>query len=126
MVVLVTSYQIINESSRAYVSDLVKGLDVGMWVEIRKPKRTNEQNAKMWALLSEVAEQVEWYGQKLTPDDWKVILTASLRKQRAVPGVDGGFVVLGDRTSKMSKEELSELIELIYAFGAERGVNFGE
>jgi len=52
--------------------------------------------------------------------------TASLNKQRAVPGIDGGFVVLGTKTSRMTKPEMADLIELMYAFGAERGVRFAD
>lgn len=33
-----------------------------------------------------------------------------------------GFVVLGQSTSKMGKREFSDLVELIYSFGAERNV----
>lgn len=54
------------------------------------------------------------------------MFTASLSKQDVVPGIDGGFVVLGKATSSMSKREFAELVELIYAFGAERGVRFTE
>jgi hypothetical protein len=93
---------------------------------IKKEKRSSEQNRKLWATLGEIANQVEWYGEKLTADDWKHILSASLRKQRAVPGIDGGFVVLGLSTSKMDKAEMSELLELAMAFGAQQGVQFAE
>jgi hypothetical protein len=86
--------------------------------------RTIEQNDKMWATLTDISKQVDWYGQKLSPDDWKHVLSASLKKQRAVPGIDGGFVVLGQSTSKMSIDEMSDLIELATAFGAEQGVKF--
>jgi hypothetical protein len=41
-----------------------------------------------------------------------------------VPGIDGGFVVLGKSTSKMTKAEMTELQELMAAFGAEQGVKF--
>ena len=95
-----------------------------MVLELRPEKRSDPQNRRMWAMLGDIAEQVDWYGQKLTAEDFKHILSASLKKQRAVPGVDGGFVVLGLSTSKMSKAEMSELQELIEAFGAERGVRF--
>jgi hypothetical protein len=54
------------------------------------------------------------------------MLTASLKKQRAVPGIDGGFVILGQRTKRMRKAEMAELLELIYAFGAQQGVTFKE
>ncbi len=75
-------------------------------------------------MLGEIAEQVEWHGQKLTAEDFKHILSASLTKQRVAPGIDGGFVVLGLSTSKMTKAEMSDLQTLIEAFGAERGVKF--
>lgn len=91
---------------------------------IKKEKRSLDQNAKLWATLTDIANQVDWYGQKLSADDWKTMLTATLRKQRTVPGVDGGFVVLGLSTSKMTKEEMSELLELAMAFGASKGVRF--
>jgi len=93
-------------------------------LEIKKEKRSTEQNAKLWATLTEIATQVKWHGEKLTPTDWKVMLTASLRKQRAVPGIEGGFVVLGESTSRMTKEEMSELLELAMAFGAQHNVIF--
>ena len=95
-----------------------------MVLELRPEKRSDPQNRRMWAMLADISAQVDWYGQKLSAEDFKHILSASLKKQRAVPGVDGGFVVLGLSTSKMSKAEMAELQELIEAFGAERGVRF--
>lgn len=84
--------------------------------------RTLDQNDKMWAMLGDVAEQVEWYGTRLKDYEWKDVFTAALKRHKVVPGLDGGFVVVGARTSRMSKKTMSELIELMYAFGAERGV----
>lgn len=95
-------------------------------VTVRKEKRTEEQNRLMWAALTDVANQVDWHGQKLTKDEWKDVFTASLKRQKVVPGLDGGFVVLGTSTRKMSKEEMSELLELTLAFGAQHGVTFHE
>jgi hypothetical protein len=97
----------------------------GTRVEFKATKRTMPQNDKLWACLTDVAQQVEWYGQRLKPEDWKDMFTASLRKARVVPGIDpGSFVLLGLHTSDMSKDEMSNLIELIHAFGAEHGVVF--
>ena len=95
------------------------------------PVRSYEQNAKMWAMLSDLANQVKWPVdgelQSLTPDDWKIIVTAGLvRHQRIAKGIEGGFVMLGSRTSKMTKPQMAELIELIYAFGAQNGVVWTE
>lgn len=97
----------------------------GTRVEFKAPRRSIDQNALLWSLLTDIASQVVWYGQKLSAEDWKDVLTASLRKARVVPGIDPGtFVPLGMRTSDMSKAEFSDLIELIYAFGAQQGVKF--
>lgn len=104
-----------------------------------KSTRSLEQNAKMWAMLQEVSAQVvltedgykhvteaKGWKRKLSPDDWKDVLTASLQRQDTVPGVDQGFVLLGSHTSKMTVQEMMDLITLIEAFGAEKGVKFKE
>lgn len=93
-------------------------------LEAKLETRNLEQNAKMWATLADISEQVDWYGKKLTPKEWKCVLSASLKKQSVVPGIDGGFVVLGQSTSKMTIAEMSEMIELAIAFGAQQGVIF--
>jgi len=98
----------------------------GMVVEVREPNRTLEQNAKLWAALTDLAEQVDWHGNRLTAEEWKDVMSAALKRQKVVPGIDGGFVVLGQRTSRMSKREFGDLIELIQAFGVDRGVVFGD
>lgn len=95
-----------------------------MVLEVKPETRSNEQNRRLWAMLTDVSQQVDWYGQKLTPDDWKDVMTAALKKERVVPGINGGFVVLGQRTSRMTKAEMCDLQTLIEAFGAEQGVTF--
>lgn len=92
---------------------------------VLKPEtRSTAQNARMWAMLEDVARQVTWHGRKLSKEDWKHIFSASLKKQDAVPGIDGGFVVLGQSTSKMTVREMGDLMTLMEAFGAEQGVRF--
>lgn len=114
-----------NDRDRNDAAKLLAKAPPGTSVEFRFSDRTPDQNKKLWACLTDVARQVEWYGTKLTADDWKDVFTASLRKARVVPGIDNGtFVPLGMRTSTMSKAEFSDLLELIHAFGAERGVVF--
>lgn len=98
----------------------------GWHCRITPPTRNLDQNAMLWPLLGKISRQVDWYGSKLTDEEWKDILTAALKKEKVVPGINGGFVVLGQRTSKMSKKDFSELLELTLAFGAEKGVLFDE
>ncbi|HQL48915.1 MAG TPA: recombination protein NinB, partial [Holophaga sp.] len=96
----------------------------GFVVTIQEPTRNLTQNSRLWASLTEVSRQVDWHGNRLTPDEWKDVFSAALKRQKVVPGIDGGFVVIGARTSKMSKREFGELLELVYAFGAQHGVVF--
>lgn len=110
---------------RSNALDAVRTAPDGYVVEIKQAKRSLAQNAFLWQCLTDVADQVDWYGQRLSKEDWKDMFTASLRKARVVPGLDpGSFVVMGLHTSTMSKAELGDLLTLIHAFGAEKGVVF--
>ncbi len=95
-----------------------------MVVEVRPETRSLEQNARLWAMLTDISKQVEWYGHRLTPDEWKDVFSASLKRTKVVPGLDGGFVVCGQSTSKMTIAEMCEMQELMEAFGAQKGVRF--
>lgn len=92
----------------------------------QRETRTIKQNRLLWALLSDISTQIEWWGQKLCQEDWKHIFTASLDGSRMTRGLNGEIVILGKSTSKMPKDEFSDLIELIYSFGAEREVKWSE
>lgn len=115
------------EHDRSRVRRFVDTMPLGVRVEIKGAKRTTPQNAKMWAMLSEVALQLPWGGQKLRPDDWKVIFLHGLKRDPTlVPEIDGpGFVnISGYSSSDLSKEEMGNLLELIGEFGARHGVKF--
>jgi hypothetical protein len=98
----------------------------GTRVTFQEAKRTTDQNARMWAMLTEVARQVKWHGQQLSADDWKLIFMAALPEEtRIVPNLSGnGFVNLGRSSSKLSVGEMADLMDLIAAFGAREGVTF--
>lgn len=99
----------------------------GYAVTIDEPTRTKEQNSALWPLLEEISEQVEWCGAKLTDEEWKDMFTATLYGQKSVPNLDKtGFIILGRRTSKMSKKDFSQLLDLISAFAVEHNVTFKE
>lgn len=97
-------------------------------VEFKEARRSLPQNARMWAMLTDVARQVPWHGITLSPDDWKLIFLDALKREvRMVPNLDGnGFVNLGRSSSDLSKAEMTDLIELIFAFGAQRGIEWSD
>lgn len=96
----------------------------GLEIRVHGARRTTQQNARLWAMLGDVAAQVTWHGRRLRAEEWKCVFTAALKRQDVVPGIDGGFVVLGASTSRMSRRELGDLMDLIEAFGAQQGVRF--
>ena len=99
----------------------------GYVVTIAEKTRSLDQNAKLWPMLQDIAKQCDWHGLNLNEEEWKDLLSAGLVQSKVVPNMQGnGFVILGQRTSKMTKSQFSALIELLYAFGAERGVVWSE
>jgi hypothetical protein len=113
-----------NETVRDRAIRWCQKAPAGTRVEYKAPKRSIPQNARMWAMLTDVAQQVPWHGLKLNADDWKLIFMDALKREvRMVPNLDGnGFVSLGRSSSDLSKEEMGDLMELIHAFGAQHGV----
>ena len=116
--------QITGDTARQAAISHILSAPEGYFVKISEATRTLEQNALLWPLLEKVSEGVNWYGQKLTSEEWKDVLSASLKRTKVVPGLDGGFVVCGQSTSRMTRAEMCELHELMEAFGAQQGVKF--
>lgn len=114
--------------ARARAAQAVAQAPDGWRVTVEPPKRTTDQNAMLWPLLTAFSEQLEWpvNGRmvKLAPEDWKDLLSAAYKQetQRVAMGLNGGMVMLGLRTSKMSKAAFSEFLEFILATAADRGV----
>ena len=115
-----------SQSDRQKVCKWAMGVAPGTRVEFKEAKRSTDQNARFWAMLTEIAQQLSWHGQKLKADDWKLIFLDALKQEvRIVPNISGnGFVNLGRSSSDLSKGEFSDLIEIMIAFGAQHGVVF--
>lgn len=115
-----------NDAIRNKAADWVRRLPKDTRITFQKPKRTIPQNDRMWAMLTEVSNQLAWHGMKLSPDDWKLMFLDGLKRElRIVPNIDGnGFVNLGRSSSELSKEEHSDLTALIESFCAKHGVVF--
>jgi hypothetical protein len=114
------------EAERQKAARWAAKLPPGTRIEFKAPKRSIPQNDRMWAMLTDIATQLKWHGLRLTADDWKLIFLDALKREvRMVPNLDGnGFVSLGRSSSDLSKAEMTDLIDLISAFGANHGVVF--
>jgi len=120
-------FRLVHRTARANAVEFVARAPDGWIVECKPATRSLQANARMWALLTEVSEQVVWHGRKLPPESWKHIFSSALKKQEVVPNIDGtGFVVLGTATSKMTVGEMNDMQTLIEAFGIQHSVTFSE
>ena len=98
-------------------------------IEVREKNRTDEQNAKLHARLSDIAQQATWQGDKLDIDGWKNLFVsghtiATKEPYKLVMGLEGELVNVRERTSKMGVRRLASLIEYVGAWAAENGVVF--
>lgn len=123
-------YLLRNSNVRQHCISVIQQLptdtDKPLQVTIQEDTRSLAQNRMLWACLHDVSSQVVWFGRKLDSESWKHVFSAALKKQETVPGIDGGFVVLGQSTSKMRVGEMRDLITIIHAFGAEHNVRFSD
>jgi hypothetical protein len=116
-----------HDMARQRAVEAVRNAPQGFAVTVGEPSRSLDQNAAQWPILEAFSEQLQWpvNGKltTLTKEEWKDILTAAFRKEtRVAMGLDGGFVMLGQRTSKFGKREFSDWLEFLHAVAAERGV----
>lgn len=116
----------ITTANRAELVKAIEQAPLGAQLDLVDDPRTTAQNKLMWALLNDISDQLRHGGEKWEPEDWKSAFMKALGfKLRFMPSLDGnGVVALGYRSSRLDKEKFSELIELIYAEGTQRGVVF--
>ena len=103
-----------------------------MVLSIKPETRSLKENALLHALLTQISRQMEWAGQKRDSETWKRLITAAWCRARGeqveiLPAIDGqGADIVFRRTSQLTKAECAELIEYLYAWGAQSGIVFDE
>jgi NinB protein len=112
-------------AQRATAHRWIDGLPAGTRVTFKGPKRTLEQNDCMWAMLTDIARQKTLNGRRWSTGQWKVIFLEALGRETAfIPSLDGKFIPYGQSSSDLSVEEMSNLIEFMFAWGAENNVRW--
>lgn len=115
-----------NDAVRERAIEFVRKAPENTRIEFKAEKRTTAQSDKMWSMLTDIAKQITHAGRRFTTDKWKVIFLHELGQQvEFLPSLDGQtFVPYGQHSSDLSKTEMSDMIELMYSWGAEHGVKF--
>jgi hypothetical protein len=102
-------------------------------LSLTEESKTREQEQKYHAMIGEIAKQAQHLGAKWDSDDWKRLLVQKFCKDyallggRIIPNLDGdGIVQLDYQTRKFTKDQGSQFIEWLHAWGAENEIVFKE
>ena len=110
------------QSQRDLAKRMIDAAPTDAVVKIGAPGRTLSQNDKMWAMISDVS-RAKPEGRTHTPEIWKALfMSACGHAVQFEQGLDGTPFPIGFRSSRLSKPQMSDLIEFIYSYGAEHGV----
>lgn len=111
-----------SQTQREYARRLVLFAPDYAVVNIKAGDRSVDQNAKMWATLSEIS-RAKPEGRRHTPEVWKCLfMSACGYAVQFEQGLDGSPFPVGFRSSKLSKPQMSELLEFIMAYAAKHEV----
>mgnify|MGYP003642896387 FL=1 len=111
---------------RALIHSIVDKAHVGIIVTFKEQTRNNEQNARMWAMLSDISrakpEERMW-----TTEVWKAAFMDFLGHEiQWQPGLSGTPIPVGYRTSKLTVKQMADLITVISEYGDRHGVHWSE
>lgn len=115
------------EAQRDLAKRLIDAAPADAVVNVREATRNKDQNARMWAMLSDVSRSKP-EGRHWTPDVWKAAFMHSLGHQvQFCEGLDGsGPFPMGFRTSKLTVRQMADLITVIAEYGDRHGVYWTE
>jgi hypothetical protein len=118
---------LVNDLVRDRAIKWIRRAPAGTRLTFQEAKRTLPQNSLLWAALTDVASQTTHCGRRYSPDEWKILFMHALgREIEFIPSLDEKtFLPIGLSSSDLSKSEMTDLIESIFAWGAEHGIKFG-
>ena len=126
VVVFTRKMTLSSNSVRDRAMALVRALKSGWRMSIREPNRTQEQNDKLWAMLTDLS-RAKPLGRAHPPDQWKAIMMRACGHEIGyLIDIEGEPFPIGYRSSKLKVKEMADLITYIYSFGDEHGVVWNE
>jgi hypothetical protein len=102
-------------------------------LEIKQANKSRDQEEKYHAMIGEIAKQAQHLGAKWDAESWKRLLVdqfcrdSDIKTGVVIPNLSGdGIVQLGFQTRKFTKEQASEFVEWLNAWGAEHGITYSQ
>jgi len=126
------TFYLISNRVRDNALAAVNEAEPGAIVSVSPPKRSLEQNAKLHAILTDLARSpLTWAGKRRTVEEWKMLAVsghaiATKEAGEIIPGLENEFVSIRESTAQMSVKRASSLIEYLLAFCAQHGVELRE
>jgi hypothetical protein len=126
------TYYLVSDKVRENCIEAIHALGVDrdkpFRVSLSEPKHGDTQRKKMWAMLGEFSKQATLNGNQYSDEKWKLIFMRALGMELTMlPELHGsGFFPVSLSIKPLSVKQMSDMIELIYAEGAARGVVFKE
>lgn len=123
---------LINEHIRGNAMKAVEMAPDGYSIAISEPKRSNDQNAKFHAMLTDLSRSpVKWAGKRRSVEEWKALIisghsVATLSRGEVIPGLEGEFVAIRESSANMTVRRAASLIEYLLAFCVTNGVELLE
>lgn len=119
-------FSLLGSWEKARAKHLIDAAPVGYVFSVSEPKRTDAQNRKLWAMLSDIA-MAKPEGRKHIPEVWKCIFMAACGHEVAFEmGLDNRPFPVGFRSSKLSVSQMADLITFIQAYGDTHGVMWSD
>jgi hypothetical protein len=114
-------------SQRAYAKQMIDQAPDGYVVRLGAETRRDAQNRKLWPMLTDLQRQVPAMATFSTEDIKLRFLNALGTEVRFLPALENeGMFPVGLRSSTLTVQQFSALVELIYAFGAKHDVRWSE
>lgn len=112
---------------RSLAKAIIDRAPIDAVVTVREGTRTSDQNAKMWAMLSDIA-RAKPEGRVMPPEHWKAAFMSAFGVEIVwQQGIDGSPAFpAGFRTSRLSKAKFADLITFIQEYGDRHGVRWSD
>lgn len=110
---------------QALACGLVRSAPADTVLTLSAPKRSLDQNAMLWACLSDVA-RARPEGRVWTPEVWKAAFMHYLGHEiQWQPGLDGKTPFpVGFRSSRLTKPQFADLLTCVLEYGDRHGVTW--
>jgi hypothetical protein len=119
--------RLVGKAQREHAKRLIDEAPVGFVMKLGAETRRDAQNRRLWPMLQDIQQQVPGFEGYSTDDIKMRFLNALGTEMRFLPELEGqGMFPVGLKSSTLTVQQFSGLVELLFAFGAKHGVRWSD